>query len=63
MADEQWFTVPEVAKILRVHPETVRTWLRTGRLAGVLISRRGGWRIAERDVNEFLGRDEGKAAA
>lgn len=63
MADEKWMTVPEVAELLRIHPETVRQWLREGRLTGVRISRRAGWRISDRDLNEFLSRDEGKAAA
>jgi excisionase family DNA binding protein len=64
MADERWFTVSEVADILKVHEETVRQWLRAGRLEGVSLSRRAGWRVAESDLNRFLGRDaEGKAAA
>ena len=30
MADERWFTVEEIAEILRVHEQTVRRWLRAG---------------------------------
>lgn len=63
MADERWLTVPEVADVLRVHPETVREWLRSGRLEGVRIGRRSGWRISEAQLDAFLGRDESKIAA
>ena len=63
MADERWMTVPEVADVLRVHPETIREWLRSGRLEGVRIGRRSGWRISETQLNAFLGRDESKIAA
>ena len=63
MADERWLTVPEVADVLRVHPETVREWLRSGRLDGVRIGRRSGWRISESQLDTFLGRDDSKRAA
>lgn len=51
---EQFFTVDEVAEQLRVHPETVRRWLREGRLKGLRISRRGGWRVRPESVSEML---------
>ena len=54
MSDERWLTVPQVADVVQVHPETVREWLRTGRLPGTLLSRRAGWRVRERDVQRFL---------
>lgn len=64
MADERWFTVEEIAAILKVHEQTVRGWLRSGKLPGVSLSRRAGWRVAESDLNVFLGRtEEGKIAA
>lgn len=63
MAQERWLTVPEVADVLRVHPETVREWLRAGRMRGVRIGRRSGWRISESQLGEFLSVEEGKAAA
>lgn len=62
MADETWFTVEEIAEILKVHEQTIRGWLRAGRLEGVQIGRRAGWRVSESALNRFLGRDdEGKA--
>lgn len=58
-------TVDEVADQLRVHPETVRRWLREGRLSGYRISRRGGWRVRPDSVARLLeeGPLEGKTLA
>lgn len=50
----QLMTVDEVAEQLKVHPESVRRWLRDGRLEGYRISRRGGWRIQPNSVREML---------
>ncbi len=47
-------TVEEVATQLKVHPESVRRWLREGRLDGYRISRRGGWRIRPESVQTML---------
>ena len=54
MGDEALMTVPEVAARLRVQEETIRRWLRNGRLKGVLLSRRGGYRIPASEVARFL---------
>ena len=52
---EELLTVPEVAQRLRVHPETVRTYLRTGKLRGVRFGgKRSGWRIRASDVDMLL---------
>ena len=65
--EKEWLTVAQVAELIQVHPETVREWLRVGRLPGTLISRRAGWRVRRRDVERFLsgelGGGEGKALA
>jgi excisionase family DNA binding protein len=65
--EQEWLTVAQVAELVQVHPETVREWLRTGRLRGHLISRRGGWRVRRAEVERFLGGgeapDPGKAPA
>jgi excisionase family DNA binding protein len=45
MTDEELLTVDEFAARLKVHPETVRIWLRKGRLRG---SRPGGTRLGWR---------------
>jgi excisionase family DNA binding protein len=65
MADERWFTVEQIADLLQVHPETVRSWLRAGRLKGRAFGGKTGWRIRESELNAFLEREDrpGKAAA
>ena len=52
----------EVAAKLRVNPETVYRWLRTGRLYGVRLG--GGrklWRIPSEALDEFLKKGESKS--
>jgi excisionase family DNA binding protein len=58
----EYLTVSEVADQLRVHPDSVRRWLRSGQLRGHLISRRAGYRIRPEDVRRFVegDRDETK---
>jgi excisionase family DNA binding protein len=51
---ERWLNVAQVAARIQVHPETVRQWLREGKLAGTLISRRAGWRVQQAEVDRFL---------
>ncbi len=53
---DQWLTVSEVADQLSVTEETIRRWLRDGRLDGVRLSRRAGWRIRPQSVTEMLER-------
>jgi excisionase family DNA binding protein len=57
MDNEPELTVEEVAALLRVHPETVRNWLRAGRFPHARrLSRRAGWRVPRKDV-DALGRE------
>jgi excisionase family DNA binding protein len=52
---ERTLTVPEVAAQLRINEETVRRWLRSGRLKGVRIGGpRAGYRIPEPEVARIL---------
>ena len=62
---EKLLTVPDVAEQLSVTEETVRRWLRDGKLEGVRLSRRAGWRIRPESVLELLRKleAEGKLAA
>jgi excisionase family DNA binding protein len=47
--------VAEVAERVRADPETVRRWLRSGRLKGVRPGgTRLGWRISEGEVKRLL---------
>jgi excisionase family DNA binding protein len=54
MSLERLLTVDEVAENLQIHPETIRRWLREGRLEGYRISRKGGWRIRPESVTKML---------
>jgi chromosome partitioning protein len=56
------FTVQEAADFLRVHPETVRIWLRQEKLHGSKLNRRAGWRISRRELNLFVGSEAYLAA-
>ena len=55
MTHERLLTVEEIAQRLGANVETVRRWLRQGRLRGV---RPGGtklgWRVSERELARFL---------
>ena len=56
---ERLLTVTEAAERLRLNPETIRRWLRDGRLRGVWLgSDKAGWRISERDLDAFLRRSQ-----
>jgi excisionase family DNA binding protein len=53
--DPDLLTVQEVAARLRLHEETIRRWLASGRLHGVKIApTRGGWRIPVSEVERVL---------
>jgi excisionase family DNA binding protein len=48
---EKLLTICESAEILRIHPQTVREYIRRGELQGPLIGRR--WRLHRRLVRKF----------
>ena len=50
----QQLTVEEVAEELRVHPETVRQWIREGELDAFDTGR--GYRISRFDLDNFMQR-------
>jgi excisionase family DNA binding protein len=51
MADPD-LTVEEVAALLKVHPETVRNWLRKGLFTGAYrLPSRAGWRIPQAEID------------
>ena len=58
--DDRWLTVDEAAEQIKVHPETIRRWLREGKIEGVLISRSAGYRIRQSALDNFL---NGRATA
>jgi excisionase family DNA binding protein len=64
MAEDRLLTVQEVAERLRLKPETVRRWLRSGKLRGISLgSDHAGWRVRESEVARFLGESERKGLA
>ncbi len=60
---EEWLTVAEAADRLKLHQDTVRIWLRSGKLKGTKLSRRAGYRIPASELARVLRGEEGKAAA
>lgn len=52
MSDDELLTVKEVAERVKVHPETVRGWIRDGELEAVDIG--GEYRIYKQDLDTFL---------
>ncbi len=45
-------TPEEVAKVLKVTPETIRKWLRNGELTGS--NTPAGWRVTPADIEAWL---------
>ena len=54
MHSEEPLTVEEIAQQLRVHVETVRSWIRSGELDAIDVG--GKYRIYRADLNDFLER-------
>lgn len=51
MEGERMYTVAEVADRLRLHQQTIREWLRLGKLKGVRLGgTKAGWRIPIAEV-------------
>ena len=56
---ERFITVQDAAEQLQVHPQTVRVWLREGKLRGRLIGgRKSGYRIPASEIDRLLTPDE-----
>jgi excisionase family DNA binding protein len=52
---DRLLTVSQVAERLQLNQETIRRWLRDGRLTGIdLGSDSGGWRIDPADLDAFI---------
>lgn len=50
--DDPWLTVPEVSEQLKLHPATIRAWVKSGRLAAVRAGRT--WRVRRSEVDRAL---------
>lgn len=48
------YTVKEIADILKTNPETVRRWIRLGKLEAEQSSRKGGNVVTAQSLNKFL---------
>jgi excisionase family DNA binding protein len=58
MVDE-YLTIEEAANRVKVKPDTLRLWLRTGRLKGLKAGRL--WRVRTADLDAFLEQSAQKA--
>lgn len=48
------FTISEVASIFSVSEETVRRWIKSGRLRASIDSKKEGYKVTEKDLKEFV---------
>jgi len=48
------FTVKDIADILKTNPETVRRWIRDGKLESIQVTRKDGNVVSEAALKEFL---------
>ncbi len=53
-SDQAMLTVSEVARLLNVHPNSVRRWANEGLLRAYRVGRRGDRRFRPEDVAKFL---------
>lgn len=54
METVRMYTVSEVAERLRLHQQTIREWLRTGKLRGVRLGgTKAGWRVPAEEIERL----------
>ncbi len=51
-ADDPWLTIPEAGAELKLHPATLRRWVKDGRLQAVRAGRT--WRVRRSDLDRAL---------
>ena len=51
---DDMLTVGEVARLLHVHPNTLRRWSNNGRIKAYRVNLRGDRRYRLRDIEDFL---------
>jgi excisionase family DNA binding protein len=54
MEEKNFYNVKEAAEILDVNPETVRRWVRSGEIFATMSSKRSGWVISQKSLEDFL---------
>lgn len=50
------FTVQEVADKLKIHVQTVRKWIKEGKIKALKLG--SDWRVTEQSISEFLKSNE-----
>lgn len=55
---DKLYTVEEVSKMLNIHPNTIRLWLKNGNLKGLKVGRY--WRVKDSQLQEFTKEKEGE---
>jgi len=50
---EHYWTIAQIAERLEVNPETVRRWLRAGKIRGVYFTRKSGYRVADSELRRL----------
>ena len=55
--DTVFWTVGKVAKMLSVHPRTVRNWIATGELKAIKLGSDGSFRITDAHLQAYLNRN------
>lgn len=58
---DEFLTVEEMADELKLHPQTIRMWIRTGRLPAKKLGRI--YRLRRDDVDAVLAADEGESGS
>ena len=51
--DDQLLTVAQVAERLQLHPETIRRWIREGRMKAITLGTRSGFRIRQSELDRL----------
>ena len=54
MSFDQMYTVADIASMFSVNEETVRRWIRGGQLKAAMDSKKGGHKIAAKDLCHFV---------
>jgi len=59
MTDDELLTVDEVAERLKLHPETIRRWIRSRKLRAIRLgATRSGYRVRMSEVERLLNSDQ-----
>ena len=55
--DSEMLTTAEVARLLHVHPNTVRQWSNKGLIRAYRLGTRGDRRFDRKDIERFIGHE------